>query len=110
MRDFASGNEGVATLPPHIQRSLMTSLVMSAMGERKKEFLTEVRQWVELAVGRVSSCGRNGLLYAPSPPNSCSVWWEAACVCVCVCVLPRIEQSSCCLHLQSYLALEIISL
>ena len=42
MRNFASGQEAITVLPPPVQRTLMTSLVMSAMGERKKEFLTHV--------------------------------------------------------------------
>lgn len=43
MRSFSAGSDFIALLPPRIQRSLMGSLIMSAMGERKKEFLTHVR-------------------------------------------------------------------
>ena len=46
MRDFASGSETIAVLPPRVQRSLMTSLVMSAMGNKKKTFLSQVSMCV----------------------------------------------------------------
>ena len=46
MRSFSAGSDFMSVLSPRIQRSLMGSLIMSAMGERKKEFLTHVRMYV----------------------------------------------------------------
>ncbi len=43
MHSFSTGSGSLAiSLPPQVQKNLMGSLVMCAIGERKKEFLTQV--------------------------------------------------------------------
>ena len=42
MRNFSSGQEPVASLPPKVQRMLMFSLLFCDIGERKQQFVTEV--------------------------------------------------------------------
>ena len=43
MQGFSNGSSPILSMPPQVQRKLMGSLVMCAMGEKKKEFLTQVR-------------------------------------------------------------------
>lgn len=50
MHSFSSGSGSISALPPRVQKGLMGSLVMCAVGERKKEFLTQVMKGL-IAVG-----------------------------------------------------------
>ena len=42
MRGYSSGQQPISALSPRVQRVLMSSLVASAIGEKKQQFLTEV--------------------------------------------------------------------
>ena len=43
MRGFSSGQPPSSSLPPPVQRDLMSSLVRCAVGESRQQFLSEVR-------------------------------------------------------------------
>ena len=42
MHSFSSGSKAISALPSVAQKQLMNSLVMCAVGEKKKEFLMDV--------------------------------------------------------------------
>ena len=46
MHSFSSGSGSFLSLPPRVQKGLMGSLVMCAVGEKKKIFLTEVSGFI----------------------------------------------------------------
>ena len=63
MRNFSSGQDPVASLPPKVQRMLMFSLLFCDVGERKQQFVTEVHNYVNIMFNQLFPVERHILIH-----------------------------------------------